>query len=346
MSQVITKSQLQDLFQSLLASGAEVAAPVAGPDGRYFFQYLAKPDEAVIDSSIMPTNSIKEFFFPKHEVLYTFKREGKEIELTDAEPYVGPQFVFGARPCDAASLPILDKVFAWDFQDRFFQSRRENTTVISIACESADPNCFCTSVGLSPASTDGADVMLLDLKDGSYEVRTLTDKGKKLFEGKTSKSDKTGKTAAPPEKKFDHERVQKYLEEHFDDPIYAETSLRCVGCGACTYICPTCHCFDIVDEGGMQQGQRVKNWDTCQFALFTHHASGHNPRSNQAFRQRNRIQHKFCIYPGKFGLVLCTGCGNCTRDCSATLGVWPVLKYIDEKARDQESNQESEPRTQ
>ena len=333
MSQVITTKQLQELIRTLLSGGSLVAAPVAGPEGRFFFQYLSQPEDAVFDSAIMPTNSIKEFFFPKHEVLYSFQRTGKDIELTDAKPFAGPQYVFGARPCDAASLPILDKVFAWDYQDRFFQSRRENSTVIAIACETPDSNCFCTSVGLSPESTDGADVLLLDLKDGNYEVRTLTDKGKQLFNGQTSKSDKTGKTAEPPEKKFDFERVQRYLTENFDDPVYAETSLRCVGCGACTYICPTCHCFDIVDEGGMKQGNRVKNWDTCQFALFTHHASGHNPRSNQAQRQRNRIQHKFCIYPNKFGVVLCTGCGNCTRDCSATLGVWPVLKSIDEKAK-------------
>jgi len=333
MSTIITKSQLYELIQSLLAEGSQVAAPVAASAERFFFQHLTQSEGAVLDSSIMPTNSIKEFFFPKHEVLYSFKREGKEVKLADAQPFAGPQFVFGARPCDAASLPILDKLFAWDFQDRFFQQRRENTTVITLACETADANCFCTSVGLSPASTEGADAMLLDLKDGTYEVRTLTDKGQKLFHGKTGNSAKGGSTATPPEKKFDINRVTEYLTEHFDDPIFAETSLRCVGCGACTYLCPTCHCFDIVDEGGTSQGKRVKNWDTCQFALFTHHASGHNPRSNQAQRQRNRVQHKFRIYPDKFGDVLCTGCGNCTRECSASLGIWPVLKEIDEKAK-------------
>lgn len=334
MSQIITKKQLQELIQSLLSSRSQVACPVAGPEGRYFFQYLTSNtdvQEAVFDSKIMPTNSIKEFFFPKHEVLYSFQRNGKEVELTDAKPFAGPQYIFAARPCDAASLPILDKVFAWDFQDRFFQSRRENTTVVSLACAKPDPNCFCSSVGLSPEATEGADAELFDLGDDTFEVRTYTEKGKKLFEGKTAKSDKSGQTAPVPEKKFDIEKVQRQLAEQFDDPVYAETSLRCVGCGACTYICPTCHCFDIVDEGGTMKGNRVKNWDTCQFAMFTYHASGHNPRSNQAQRQRNRIQHKFCIYPGKFGVVLCTGCGNCTRDCTATLGVWPVLKTISER---------------
>ncbi len=334
MSQIITKAQIIELVRSLLAKKTLVGGPVAGPAERFFFRLLSDPDTLVLDPTIMPTNSIKEFFFPKHEVLYQYGRTGKEIELTDAPAFSSEQVVFGARPCDAASLPILDKVFAWDFQDRFYQERRERTTVVTLACRAADANCFCTSVGLSPASTEGADAVLLDLGDGSFEVRIVTEKGKKLFAGKTTESTQTGQTAAPPEKKFDVEKVTKYLAEHFDDPLYAETSLRCVGCGACTYICPTCHCFDIVDEGGMKQGRRVKNWDTCQFALFTHHASGHNPRSNQAQRQRNRVQHKFSIYPGKFGVILCSGCGNCTRDCSASLGIWPVLQMLEKKAEE------------
>ncbi|MDR1289843.1 MAG: 4Fe-4S dicluster domain-containing protein, partial [Planctomycetaceae bacterium] len=110
-------------------------------------------------------------------------------------------------------------------------------------------------------------------------------------------------------------------------------TIRCLACGACTYSCPTCHCFDIVDEGGASRGERVKNWDSCQFAFFTLHASGHNPRGNQSSRQRNRIQHKFRIYPDKFGSVLCTGCGNCARECSANLGVLPYVELLDKKSK-------------
>ncbi len=332
MSQIISREHLSKLVGSLIDDGTMVAGPVAVSGGRFFFQPLEKAETLVLDANLMPTNSVKEFFFPRHETLCKYHHEGQELVLIDAEPFDGRQVVFGARPCDAASLPLLDKVFSWDFQDRFYQRRRERTTVVTIACKEADANCLCSSVGLSPDSQSGADAMLLDLGDSSFEVRTFTDKGKALFDGKTTESDKVGKTADPPSVRFDAEKVEKFLKEHFDDPVYAETSLRCVGCGACTYICPTCHCFDIVDEGGPSKGKRVKNWDTCQFAMFTHHASGHNPRNTQATRQRNRVQHKFCIYPGKFGVILCTGCGNCTRDCSASLGIRPVLELIDKKA--------------
>jgi len=342
MSQIITRENLSTLVDALIVEGTSVIAPVAVSSGRFFFQPLVSAEKLVLDPGVMPTNSVKEFVFPRHETLCCYRHEGKELILLDADPFTTRQVIFGPRPCDAAALPILDKIFAWDFQDRFYQQRREKTTVVSLACKEADKNCFCTSVGLSPDTQSGADAMLLDLGDGSLEVRVFTEKGKVLFDGKTTDSDKTGQTAAPPPVRFDAAKVMKHLAEHFDDPVFEVTGLRCVGCGACTYVCPTCHCFDIVDEGGPTQGKRVKNWDSCQMTQFTHHASGHNPRGTQAMRQRNRIQHKFCIYPEKFGVILCTGCGNCSRECCATLGIRPVLELIDKKASEGTGNRDQE----
>ena len=108
----------------------------------------------------------------------------------------------------------------------------------------------------------------------------------------------------------------------------AEHALACVGCGACAYSCPACHCFDMVDEGNGREGVRARNWDACQFAMFTLHASGHNPRASQGARQRQRIYHKFVMYPEKFDEILCTGCGNCARNCPVGLGVLPVVREI------------------
>jgi len=332
MSEIIQEKALRELIQKLISEGKTVAGPIQGTNHRYFYQKVASADEILMDPPGMPMNSIKEFVFPRREVLYTFKYNGTDVELSDAPVFEGEQFLFGVRPCDAAANTILDPLFAWDYDDKFFQAWRKNTTVVTFACKNIDAHCFCTSVGLSPETDQGADAMLLDLGNGEYEVRTFTEKGKALFAGKTTPSDKIGHAAAFPEQKFDIEAVVNYLQEHFDDPIWAETSLRCVGCGACTYVCPTCHCFDIIEEGNAMAGARVKTWDACQFALFTHHASGHNPRTHQSQRQRNRIQHKFHIYKDKFGLVLCTGCGNCTRECSTSLGVHPILKYLAEKA--------------
>lgn len=332
MAHSITRTHLDQLIAQLLSAGKSVAGIVEA-SGRYFFQQIDAPQNMILDSVTMPSNSMKEFIFPRSEEICSYRHEGKHLILTDTDPVKQEQIIFGVRPCDAASLPILDKVFAWDYQDRFYQQRRELTTVVSLACKEADKDCFCTSVGLAPDTQSGADAMLLQINENTFEVRIVTEKGTALFHGHTEESDKTGKTAEPPKVKFNAKQIENYLRKNFVEAMFDHTSMRCVGCGGCTYVCPTCHCFDIVDEGGANKGKRIKNWDACQFAMFTLHASGHNPRSDQSARQRNRVQHKFNIYPEKFGSILCTGCGNCTRVCSASLGIHPVLELLDQKAQ-------------
>jgi len=333
MSQIISSEQLLSLIRELLPT-KNVIAPVQTDNGQIYFQTLKESDSPLLTEAMKAVNTIKEFFFPRHEVLYTFVRHGNDVDVIDSVPMEKEQVIFGCRPCEAASLPILDPLFAWDYQDRFFQIRREKTTVVTLACREADEHCFCSSVGGSPDNTSGSDVMLYDLGNGSFEVRVLTDKGKSLFAGKTSSSQETGSVCDTPVQKFDVDAVQNWLKDNFKNPFWDEMTYRCVGCGVCTYICPTCHCFDIVDEGSFQKGQRVKNWDSCQSALFTLHASGHNPRETQGQRQRQRIMHKFSVYPEKFDRLLCTGCGNCTRQCRTSLGIRPLLEAIQKKTEE------------
>ena len=336
MSHTIIRARLEQLVSQLLSAGKSVIGLVEA-NGRYFFQRIDSPPKMILDSAIMPANSVKEFIFPRSETICSYQHEGKNLILIDANPVTQEQIIFGARPCDSASLPILDKIFAWDYQDRFYQQRRSLTTIVSLACKESDKHCFCTSVGLAPDTQSGADAMLLQIDTDTFEVRTFTEKGAALFRGQMEESDNIGKTAVPPKVRFDAKKVENYLRRHFVDSTFDYASLRCVGCGGCTYVCPTCHCFDIVDEGGASKGKRIKNWDTCQFALFSLHASGHNPRSEQSARQRNRVQHKFSVYPEKFDTILCTGCGNCTRVCVASLGILPVLEMLDKKAQSEKN---------
>jgi ferredoxin len=135
--------------------------------------------------------------------------------------------------------------------------------------------------------------------------------------------------------KLQPEKIRGWLEKHFDDPLWKLIALRCHGCGACAFVCPACHCFDIVDEPeGVDRGTRRRSWDACQPALFTLHGSGHNPRKDQTARFRQRIMHKFNIYPARFGEVLCTGCGRCVRVCTAGMDLVAILGEIGQKAEE------------
>jgi ferredoxin len=332
MSEMISQPALRQLVAAWLGQGRRVFGPVRVEPQLLLYAPLRAAEQLVLADMVRPANSIKEVVFPRHEKLYGFRFQGKQIELVDAEVPTVPQVVIAARPCDVAALPILDHVFNWDYKDEHFNRRRELTTVVAMACKEHDRHCFCTSVGCGPDDPRGADAMLYDLGDGTLEVRLLTDKGRALFAGQTQPSEKVGHAGSGPAPRLDMEAIGAFLQDGFEDPHWAAWSARCMGCGACAFTCPTCHCFDMVDEGTASGGAKVRNWDACQYTTFTMHASGHNPRAAQPQRQRQRIYHKFRVYPEKFGAILCTGCGNCTRNCPVRLGVFPVLANI-EKCR-------------
>jgi ferredoxin len=343
MSEVISRSALLRLVDEWIAKGTLVAGPRGdcpnsrstktglSPSAPLLYARLESSAQLLLDGFIHPRNTIKEFVFPRHEKLYGYSVRGKNVELVPLDPPSTEQILVGVRPCDAASLPILDHVFNWDYKDPFYNRHRELTTVITLACREHDANCFCTSVASGPGDQRGSDVMLLDLGDGNFEVRCLTEKGKRLFASQTQTSDTQGPIGPGPKKQFDLEAVHDFLDDGYESPAWSSLTQRCMGCGACAFTCPTCHCFDMIDEGNVSGGVRVRNWDACQFSMFTLHASGHNPRSVQAQRQRQRVFHKFRIYPEKFGDLLCTGCGNCTRNCPVGLGIRPVVEALGAK---------------
>ncbi len=334
MSNVLSFETLRTLVDEWIAAGRRVAGPRLVND-RLLYGWLDAASQLAMENNSRPRNSMKEFLFPRHEELYGYTLGRKRVELTETPPPQAEQIVIAARPCDAALGPILDHVFNWDYADAAYNRRRELTTIVSLACQSFDAHCFCTSVHSGPDDPRGSDAMLYALDEGILEIRCLTEKGRRLFAGHTESSDRKAPVIAGPESRFDLDKVGQFLESGFEDSRWPDLARRCLGCGACAYTCPTCHCFDIVDEGAGGKGVRARNWDACQFGLFTLHAAGHNPRSQQAQRQRQRIYHKFRIYPQKFGTLLCTGCGNCTRNCPVGLGVRPMLETISRAVRNE-----------
>lgn len=184
MSELIFQDELRKCVSEWLAAGKRVAGPRQATWNRVLYSAIESADELLLDVTPHPVNSIKEFFFPKHQKLYGYEIKGNDVQLTEvAEPLPG-QVIIGCRPCDAAALPILDQVFNWDYRDEQYNAMRAATTIVTLACATHDDACFCTSVGLGPDAERGSDAVLAPFGDGSYEVRCVTDKGKALFAGR------------------------------------------------------------------------------------------------------------------------------------------------------------------
>lgn len=325
----------EENLKALAGKSSHNGYKVVGLNKQNRFTQIADGEEFVIGSSTPPSNiSMKEYFFPKTETIFFYQQKQQDVEIIDPESLTGKTLVLGVKPCDAAALPILSKVFNWDYKDDFFNDRVNNSIVIGTACQYKDEYCFCESVGLDQNNTKGSDLFLVPLQNGGYRIDVVTEKGKKFAEEiKELLNGKEDKPLPPKENtsshSFKYTDVKEWLDKNFEHPYWNEAGEMCLGCAQCAFACPTCHCFDIVDEqNGSCAGRRAKNWDACQFSLFTKHASGHNPRDNQEGRYRQRVNHKFKYYMDKFDEILCTGCGRCSRGCPVSTDILQILQDI------------------
>jgi sulfhydrogenase subunit beta (sulfur reductase) len=293
------------------------------------------------------TTPPKKTVFPQSEKLvdfiYTKDPEDLSRILIDSKEILpeGTSVVFGGRPCDVRGFTMFDRVYLNEkAPDIYYRARRENTVFITLACDSTENTCFCHWVGSSPSDTTGSDILAVPVADGFF-LQAVSGKGESLLTSKLltdgeSKADEAKKvcddvtnslTQAP-----DLSSSPEKLLAVFDNMEFWESiSAKCISCGTCTYLCPTCYCFNITDETQGLKGSRIRSWDNCMSALFTMEASGHNPRPTKAHRLKNRVGHKFSYYPDLHdGVISCCGCGRCIKSCPAGVDIREiVLKAIE-----------------
>ncbi|MDY6844286.1 MAG: 4Fe-4S dicluster domain-containing protein [Thermodesulfobacteriota bacterium] len=281
------------------------------------------------------TKGIKLLFFPLYEEIFQFKKEKNIHTLIPSPLNPEPKILFGVRACDARALTIVDKLFFDTYEDPTYKNMRTHTTLIGLGCMEHDDACFCESLKVDPICSQDVDIMINDIGD-SYVVDVITEKGKNLislFSGFSELTDDDHKTFEKIResvlkgfsKEINLDNLSERMRNNFDnEQFWEKVSQKCISCGICTLLCPTCHCFDLCDEKVKSGGRRLRCYDSCAFELFTKMPM-ENPRHYKWQRVRQKVHHKFEYYVMNYDVIACVGCGRCVRLCPVN---WDIAETI------------------
>ncbi len=280
----------------------------------------------------------KASLLPPVEAMFRFEKgkEGYSIEPLPKEE--NKRLLFGVRPCDARAISIVDMTFKDAYEDPYYLSKRQNTVLVGLGCTNPCESCFCTSMGTSPAESADVDLMFIDIGD-DFLIEEVTERGKELSKDLKEATKEDGDKAEQSKKaaydkvtrKLDTEGIKDKLSASFDDQDFWEkVAAKCISCGICTLLCPTCFCFDINDEMVRQEGTRFRSWDSCGFPTYTKMPM-ENPRQEKWRRVRQKVCHKYGFYPMTFNVIACTGCGRCVRLCPVNWDITQVIESVPNK---------------
>ena len=335
----INKENLSALF-SCIADANELYVP-CNINGSVNF--AAWDEEQLVDLDTLKTvKSPKDAFFPQSETLYSCKRNGKKLSITPEELQNKDFVVFGMKACDVRGLAVLDKVFLVDPVDSYYKARREHGIIVSLACSQPEEACFCNVFGIDASQPEG-DVVVYMIGDEMY-WNAVTEKGEKLTKQVASLLTDADEAKVEAQKASIKEIVSRLpysslslegwgkdavLLDKFNSPIWEELYKPCLACGTCTFVCPTCQCYDIKDYNTGNGVQRYRCWDSCMYSDFTMMAHGNN-RTSQMQRYRQRFMHKLVYFPqNNDGMYSCVGCGRCVDKCPTGLNIVKVIKAFE-----------------
>jgi sulfhydrogenase subunit beta (sulfur reductase) len=319
-------SQQFAVFAPSRESGVAVFAEWDGKDTSFLDWYR---------NTIVPP---KASFLPPMEEMFRFQKGKEGYNIKPPPEAENRRLLFGVRPCDARAIAIVDMTFKDAYQDPYYLSKRNNTVLVGLGCTNPRESCFCTSMGVSPAESADVDLMLVDIGD-DFLIQEVTATGRELTKGlkeATKEDEAKAKQARETAynkvtRKLDTEGIKDKLLASFDDQEFWEkTAAKCISCGICTLLCPTCYCFDINDEMVRQEGTRFRSWDSCGFPNYTKMPM-ENPRQEKWRRVRQKVCHKYEFYPMTFDVIACTGCGRCVRLCPVNWDITQVIESVPSK---------------
>ncbi len=327
----VTTREKLNAWLTILARKARLVAPVKRGK-KFVYSPVESSDQIAWDfeRTDMPP---KTWLYPMSETILTIS-QGEKMKLKQpADPE--ETILFGVRPCDTGGFAVLDALFLTKLPaDPQYARHRKALTLIGLSCPRMWDSCFCTVVGGAPDSTEGFDIMLTASKDG-YAVQVLTKKGQALV-AELELEEKNEKIPSPVLKQ-DLPVLQKTSEwaKLFNEQLWESLSNTCISCRTCSFVCPTCRCYDVRDEltvmkPGHKEFVRLRTWDTCTAASYRRAAGGHNPRDTREKRLRNRFYCKLMYYPDVFGALGCVGCGRCIDACPVGIDILEVIRKVEQ----------------
>ncbi len=330
-------ANINTVFEEI-AKTEQLFLPVDRNDGRAEYKKWEKG--TVWSEQLNTVRSPKDFFFPQTENLMEFKTSGRNIEIIDTRTAKEDFVVFGVRACDNKAFEILDRVFLTEPRDSYYASAREHGTIVTLACQKPSETCFCSAFGIDASEPQG-DVSTWKT-GGEIFFKANTQKGEKLLDKIRHLTEETDENAVEGEK----EKIRKIINrlpfanlstdkfgggktmELFENPAWASLSEACLGCGTCTFVCPTCQCYDIKDFNTGNGVIRFRCWDSCMYSEFTKMAHGNN-RNSQKERFRQRFMHKLVYFPeNNEGIFGCVGCGRCVSRCPISMNIVKVMRKL------------------
>ena len=298
-----------------------------------------------LSENLKTTRSAKDFFFPKTEHMVSYEINGKEVKVVDPRQDIEDFVIFGVRSCDAKGFEVIDNVYLnMNPVDSYYKNRREHGTVITLACNEPEKTCFCSTFGIDSSLSKPSGDVSCWLADGKYYFQANTEKGKTFVEKAKSVLSEADDKPVESLKKEIQDKMEKVPFAHldlskfqgkdmlkiFNSKVWNSVAEACVGCGTCTYVCPTCMCFDVRDFDTGNGVRQVRCWDSCMYNDFTQMAA-ENPRHTQKERSRQRFMHKLMYYPmAHDGMFSCVGCGRCVENCPVNMNIVKVIKMIQE----------------